>query len=148
VLIVSAVTKNDHAVYRCALEQADFSRTLEVPQWMFEAATCCRIMSSTTPAVSCQALRDLRELLARHPNAPAMLKAEHLSSFDLGGACASTESSALVRSAGTVSFAANGAAVDGLAERSAATNNGTAGATDVPVLARSSSARAGARGAR
>ena len=150
VLIVSAVTKNEHAVYRCSLEHVDFSRALEVPQWMFDAATCCRIRLSSTPAVSYQALRELRGLLdhARWPSAQAVLQAKHLSSLDPGGACATTESSARVRSAGIVSSVADGTAVDGLAKRSEATDDGAAGATAASPSARPSSARVGARGVR
>src|SRR6266446_2179571 len=41
VYIFCAVTRVGQSVYRCALEHGDISRLLEIPQWMFDAATCC-----------------------------------------------------------------------------------------------------------
>jgi len=40
---------------------------LEIPQWMFEAAECCRIAVSSGIIVRCEALRHLRALLAEAP---------------------------------------------------------------------------------
>jgi hypothetical protein len=35
-------------VYRCALEQPGFSRALDIPQWMFDAATCWIALADET----------------------------------------------------------------------------------------------------
>ena len=50
-------------VYRCVLEPDDDSRSLEIPQWMFDASACCRIALSPSPAVTCEALHELRHLI-------------------------------------------------------------------------------------
>jgi hypothetical protein len=121
VSIIGTVVKHEQAVYRCVLEHADDSRSLEVPQWMFDVVACCRIALSLTPAVTCEALSELRRLIesACRPDAHAVLQAEHLSTLDPGGACAIQESSALGRSVGAVSPARNDPAMDELAVRSA-----------------------------
>jgi hypothetical protein len=64
---------------------------------MFDAATCCRIALSSTPVVTCQALRELRHLIdsACRRDEQAMVQAGHLSILDPGGACATHQSSAL-----------------------------------------------------
>jgi hypothetical protein len=43
------------AVYRCSFEPGHKDRLLEVPQWMFESAVCCRLHVAETPVVSCEA---------------------------------------------------------------------------------------------
>lgn len=79
--VFGAVAKGEQAIFRCALEPADVARPLEVPQWMFDAAACCRTTLALAPSVSVEALRELRELLSA-VGATAeggVLKAEHLS---------------------------------------------------------------------
>ncbi|MGH9818456.1 MAG: hypothetical protein ACRD6I_20525, partial [Candidatus Acidiferrales bacterium] len=85
VFILGAVVKAGHTVYRCMLEYADDSRALEIPQWMFDAAMCCRIALSSTPAVTCEALRELHHLIESVSRSDAhgdVLQAEHLSTPD------------------------------------------------------------------
>ena len=108
VFVFGAVTKGEQAVFRCALERADVARPLEVPQWMFDAAACCRIALAATPSVSVEALRELDQLLsAVKPAEQAdVLQAEHFPLPDLGGACATGKRSTIARSAGAVSSAA------------------------------------------
>jgi hypothetical protein len=40
VFVFGSVTRGGQAILRCAPEQADVARSLEVPQWMFEGAAC------------------------------------------------------------------------------------------------------------
>jgi hypothetical protein len=93
VIIVGVANKAEQAVYRCVLELADGSRPLEVPQWMFDAAACCRIALAPKPAVPCATLRELIQLISSvwPPDGAAMLQAEHLTTPDPGGACATQE---------------------------------------------------------
>jgi len=58
------VTKGEQAVFRCALEPANVARPLEVPQWMFDAAACCRVVLAATPSVSVEVLRALDQLIS------------------------------------------------------------------------------------
>ena len=140
VLIRSAVIKGEQAVYRCTLEAGHDHRPLETPQWMLDAAACCRIELSAVPIVTIQALRELGELLAaaRRVQACAVLQAEHLDRPDPGGARATQQSPALVQPDELVSPASNDATVDRLARRRATTDAVAAGAIAAPASPRSS----------
>lgn len=90
------------AVFRCCAD--DRSRTLEVPQWMFDAAVCCRAQLASRAIVACHALYDLRDLIqvtAQIPSTP-VLQAEHLMSHATGGAHAIQNSKGLERAATAV----------------------------------------------
>jgi hypothetical protein len=39
-------------------------RLLEIPQWMFDASVVCLIRLATSPIASCDALRELKELIS------------------------------------------------------------------------------------
>jgi hypothetical protein len=85
--------KNAESVLRCGREPFDTAGLLEVPQWMFDPVACCRISSATSPAVSCEALRELKHLLAQAPAARQrdMVQAEHHPLLRTGGADATPE---------------------------------------------------------
>jgi hypothetical protein len=103
VLIVSAVSKGAMASFRCRLDEQD-SRSLEVPQWMFDAATCCRFQQASAPIATCKALREVRALIEtveRNVDGPT-LQAEHPIAKLTGGAHAKQEPSTRDRSAGAV----------------------------------------------
>lgn len=76
--IVGAAIKGDAAVFRCVQER-DGRRPLEVPQWMFDAASCCRTVQAPMPLVSVTALREVRALIDAVMQAPpvTVLQAEH-----------------------------------------------------------------------
>jgi hypothetical protein len=101
--IFGSKTKNERAIFRCALSRSD-ARVLEVPQWMFDAATCSQMTLSMVPSISVRSLRELAQLLSviGSPADSDMVKAKLLSLPDAGGACA-TEESGFLRSAGAVS---------------------------------------------
>jgi hypothetical protein len=69
---------------------------------MFEAAGCSQMVLVAAPSVSVDALGELQRLLSTALKS-GVLKAEHLSSPDPGGACATHEETALSRPADTVS---------------------------------------------
>ena len=140
VCVVGAVVKGGYTVYRCVLEPNDDSRSLEIPQWMFDAAACCRIALSASPAVTCEALHELRRLIesASRADGHAVLQAGHLAIPNPGGAYATRESSALGRSAGAVSPASIDSAVGGLAAGDASTGAVVAGAAAPKSSTRSS----------
>ena len=115
VLVFGAVRKGQQVVLRCALELADLARPLEVPQWMFDAATCCRTTLAAQPNVSIGALSELSALLRAVTAAPGstVLKAEHLSQPDAGGgAHATREGATLARSDDAVRAKTNDSALD------------------------------------
>ena len=48
-VIRESLVKNGVAVYRCGLEAGDItSRSLEIPQWMFDRAICCGLRRAET----------------------------------------------------------------------------------------------------
>ena len=64
-VIRESLVKNGVAVYRCGLEAGDItSRSLEIPQWMFDRAICCGLRRAERPVVDCAALLRLKALLA------------------------------------------------------------------------------------
>lgn len=88
---------------------------------MFEAAACCRTALVAAPSVSVEALRELRVLLSAIAVTAesGVLKAEHLSPPDPGGACATHKGSALLRPADAVSSAVEDPAMDEFPDRGA-----------------------------
>jgi hypothetical protein len=49
----------------CKLENISEGRSLEIPEWMFDVATCHNTRASQTPTVSVEALLELKLLIAR-----------------------------------------------------------------------------------
>ncbi len=64
VSIYQVVARSGHIVVRCGDEQAGRPRRLELPRWMFDAATCLTLQMASTPIVDCEALLELKSLLA------------------------------------------------------------------------------------
>lgn len=92
------------AVFRCLLD-TESKRAIEIPQWMFDAAACCRMMEVRAPHVTCAALRELVGLLAGAEGGPAspVVEAEHLIPESPGGARELEEPAKAEQSADTVS---------------------------------------------
>jgi hypothetical protein len=86
VSIVGAMVRGGVAIFRCVAD--DSTRAFEVPQWMFDAAMCCRTQLASQAIVVCSALYDLLDLIRtteRIPSTP-VLQAEHLIPHAEGGA--------------------------------------------------------------
>jgi hypothetical protein len=62
VWIRQAMVKNGVAIFHCGLEQAA-SRLLQIPQWMFDRTTCRGMHLAPTPAISINAMLELKRLL-------------------------------------------------------------------------------------
>lgn len=79
VAIYAAVGKRGEPVFHCRLEEESLGRTLAIPQWMFDAATCGLMRVAESPGVSCEALRELRRLLgwAHQQSDVGMVEASH-----------------------------------------------------------------------
>ena len=82
VVIHDAFVRHGQAVLRCTLDHQERSRALEIPQWMFDRAPCCRMHVAEAPRVSWEALRECQAL--RHHQSPAgharVLQDQHRSS--------------------------------------------------------------------
>jgi hypothetical protein len=69
-------------VLRCLRDEAQGCRTLQTPEWMFEAILCASMKSSELPHVDCVALLALKHLLsaATLPIERDVVQAQHQSS--------------------------------------------------------------------
>ena len=88
VWIDRVVVRGGRAVFRCRSEPGHEPRSVEVPQWMFDAASCHRMRLGPIPSVSCDALRDLRALLSQTTLADRddLRDAQHQAEHGRGGA--------------------------------------------------------------
>jgi hypothetical protein len=79
VLITGMTVRAGSVLLRCRAED-DSGRSVEVPEWMFDTATCCGTRLEPAPAVTCAALQAVRELLetVERVSATPVLQAEHL----------------------------------------------------------------------
>jgi hypothetical protein len=64
VFIHNAVDKNQQTTLRCSLEPIVNARLIEIPHWMFDAASLCGVRRADTPTVSGEALLELKALLS------------------------------------------------------------------------------------
>src|SRR5882757_1515540 len=64
VFIHNAVDKNQQTTLRCSLEPIVNARLIEIPQWMFDAASLCGVRWADAPTVSGEALLELKALLS------------------------------------------------------------------------------------
>jgi hypothetical protein len=103
VAIVSAMARGGIATFRCRVD--DSSRCLDVPQWMFDVASCCRAQLASKAMVACRALCDLRDLIeaTERISCIPVLQAEHPISHAAGGAHAMQKSKNVERAVTPVS---------------------------------------------
>jgi hypothetical protein len=88
VTIHRSFTRNGRALFFCSVEESLEGRLLEIPQWMFDPAICCRIQLAAVSTVSCEALLDLKTVLqcALPPEREVVLQAQHPCLLSRGGA--------------------------------------------------------------
>jgi hypothetical protein len=130
VRIFNTVEKNGEIVLRCALDPLETARVSEVPLWMFDPVACCHVTSAISPVVTCEALRDLKRLLADTSLAAQanMVQAEHHPLLLTGGADATRDEPTTGRSTRPVSSLPEDTAVDALAAGGTAADDALAGA--------------------
>jgi len=106
-------------VFQCSLDPDSRSRLLEIPQWMFDASRVCLIRLATTPVTSCEALRELGELIRLDgaDNALKVLQAQHRSLARTGGSDAKRSTVTSGRSVAVVSAADGGSSMGEFAAR-------------------------------
>jgi len=82
-------TRNGRAFFCCSVEESLEGRLLEIPQWMFDPAICCRMQLAAVPTVSCEALLDLKTVLqcALPPDREVVLQAQHPCLLSLARRC-------------------------------------------------------------
>ena len=87
VAVYEVFIKRGQSLCRCGLEEEGRGRTVEIPTWMLEPATCCRLRMMSVPTVSCDALLELKAYLRStfHP-AIDVVQAQHRPILAAGGA--------------------------------------------------------------
>jgi hypothetical protein len=107
VYVYGKSARGEEPVLRCAREQEDVARALEIPQWMLDPIACARMSFGDAPSVSVGALRDVFELMrvAGRSDVPPVLQAEH--EHQPGGAYATPDKISAEGPTGIVSGAAD-----------------------------------------
>ena len=122
VWIYSIRTGRAPASVRCGLEPIQCSKSLEVPLWMFEAASCSTLSLTDAPRVGCAALQTLRALLQN-----CMLQDRHHSVLLTGGADASPIETLPARATGIIPSSVGGDPLAKVAEGHPRKNSQPAG---------------------
>jgi hypothetical protein len=137
VAVHQSFTRNGHVLFRCSIQENLEARLLEIPQWMFDPATCGRMRLAAVPIVSCKALLNLKSLLqcALLPGSEAVLQAQHSCLLSPGGADAKVTEG---RSTQTVSSTPPGSGLAGAASRNQAENREVVRATAARTLRKDS----------
>src|SRR5262249_2124550 len=92
VAVYEVFIKRGQSLSRCGLEEERNGRSVEIPTWMLEPATCCRLRTMAMPTVSCDALLALKALL--RTDVDLGLQAQHRRLDARGGADATVSPSA------------------------------------------------------
>src|SRR5437588_7433745 len=74
-LICEPVSRHE-PVFRCRVQHGKDARLLEIPQWMFDRASCCLMHLAQSPVVGVAHLRQLHELLHATAASP-LLEDQH-----------------------------------------------------------------------
>jgi len=139
VAIHQAFTRSGCTLFRCSIEENLETRLLEIPQWMFDPATCCRMHLAAVPTVAGKALLDLKTLLQGTPlpDNGILLQARHRSLLSSGGADAKVSEPTENYSTQTVSSTPPEPHLAGAASRNPAKNGGVACPTTARTLQKS-----------
>ena len=95
VAVYEVFIKRGQSLSLCGFEEERHGRSVEIPTWMLEPATCCRLRMMAVPTVSCDALLELKALLqaALRPTIDVVLQAQHRPVLAAGGADATVSQS-------------------------------------------------------
>ena len=63
VAVYEVFIKRGQSLSLCGLEEERLRPSVEIPTWMLDPATCCRLRMMPNPTVSCDALLELQALL-------------------------------------------------------------------------------------
>jgi hypothetical protein len=138
VAIHQSFTRNGCALFHCSIEENLKARLLEIPQWMFDPSTCCRMCLTTVPAVNSKALLDLKPLLqCTLLGSDVVVQAQHRSLLFPGGADARVTEPTKNRSTQTVSSTPAEPDLGGAAARYQAENGGIGRAAAARTLPKS-----------
>jgi hypothetical protein len=130
---------------RCSLEPIINARLIEIPQWMFDAASLCGVRWADTPTVSGEALLELKALLStvRKQRDDRVLQAQHSSLASTGETDAKVIKNAACGAIEAVPSADQGTLLGHTADRDPPPDTPAAGST--PARARRESKRSRGR---
>ena len=143
VTIHRSFTRNGRALFFCSVEESLEGRLLEIPQWMFDPAICCRMQPAAVSTVSCEALRDLKTVLqcALPPDREVVLQAQHPCLLSLGGADAKITEPTEGRPTQTISSMPPEPGLAGVASGNQAENGEVVGTTAARTCRKSAGPR-------
>ena len=126
-----AVDKDKQTALRCSLEPIVNARLIEIPHWMFDAASLCSIRWADRPSVSGEALLELKTLLssAGKQRDDRVLQAQHPSVASTGETDAKLIKTAACGATEAVPSADQGTLLEHTAERVPPADTSPAGST-------------------
>ena len=138
--IRESLVKKGQALCRCRLEGDHRAKSLEVPQWMLDRATCCRMCLVDGPRVACGDLLRLKELLrvVAGEGDGVVVENQHRSLIGKGDADEKVPELPTHRPAGIVPPAPKNADLAGPTSRDQAENNDALGANAAGASCRAS----------
>jgi hypothetical protein len=125
----SYTTPGDVSCSVC-LDPGSGNRWPEIPQWMFDASAVCLIRLASSPAASCEALRELKELIGPRGaiGNGEVVQAQHQSLSHTGGSDAKPSEVTPSKPTPAVSATDRNAALGELSRRGSAPGRGPSGA--------------------
>ena len=143
--ICETVIRNSRTIYRCVIDHNSNVRAIEIQQWMFDRAACCRIRSVPSPSVTVEALRELKSSLTATLRGfgEGVVEAQHCSLSLEGGADASRSEVTTGDTTQTISAGDSKPQLATVAARNPATDGALAGAA--PLRTRGQRVKAGGR---
>jgi len=141
--IVEAIVYGDRSVFRCRLDGQVSRAALELPQWMFDRAVCCRMQAALVPIVGVADLRQLKQLLIDQLGNRSSVAVERwqIPSLPIGDADVSAPTQRPLDSAGPVPNASYHAIVAESPNGSAAESSAVVGSSASHRSSRRSTAR-------
>ena len=143
--ICATQIRNDRTIFHCVVDPNSDVPAIEVPQWMFDRAACCRMQSAPSPSVNVEALRELKNSLtaALRGVGQGVVEAQHCSLSVEGGADARRSEVTTGDTTQTISASDAKPPMAAIAARNPATDGAFAGAA--PLRACGQRGKAGRR---
>jgi hypothetical protein len=145
VRILRFSARNGLPVFHCTLEPASCRRLLEIPQWMFDASVVCLVRFGSAPLASCEALRELKELISPREavGTGPVVQAQHQSLSHIGGSDAKPSEATPIKPTAAVPSTGRNASLGESATRGSLPDIGAARATVARLRAQRGASRPG-----
>jgi hypothetical protein len=140
VWIYQSLKKQGEGILRCRIEQDPSVSLQELPEWMFDTGAG-QIQIAKMPAISCEALRDLKTLLQSNPTRSGgdnVVEIQHQSLQSSGGADEQAAETSRIYSTATIPTKVQEPAVAGPTSRNSTEHRENVGTAVAPTLRKSS----------